>query len=101
MHCYYVLVHGTLKWDTPTVSPDESGEVFQPQGFYCHRYVMASTPETARAKAFARVRIGLSKDDWLNPNFSVLHLEAEEITTAPFCKLLKPENRGHSFYTEE
>jgi hypothetical protein len=95
------MVHGTFKWDTPTVSPDQGGEVFQPQGFYCHRYVMASTTEAAQAKAFARVRLGLSKDDWLNPHSVVLHLAADEITTAPFYKLLTPENRGHSFYTEE
>jgi hypothetical protein len=84
MHCFYVMVHGTFKWDTPTVSPDQ-----------------ASTTEAAQAKAFARVRLALSKDDWLNPHSVVLHLAADEITTAPFYKFLLPENRGHSFYTEE
>ena len=99
MNCYYVLINGKLKWDEAPLNTDE--DVFRPEGFYCHRYVMASSPKAAEETAFARVRDNLDEDDWLKKSYASLTLEADEITVAPFYKLLKPENRGHSFYSEE
>jgi hypothetical protein len=38
---------------------------------------------------------------WLRDGLATVELEAEEIATAPMHKLLKPDNRGHTFYGED
>lgn len=94
MRCYYVLVHGKLKWRAGM--PDTNDSEVRPAGFYCHRYVLASGEEEAAAKAFRRVRANLG--DWLQDDVAILNLEVEEVSVAPIHKLMKPDNRGHSFY---
>jgi hypothetical protein len=97
MRCYYVLVHGRLEWKAPP-----SSDVSQPRGFYCHRYVLAADEQQAAKIAFERVRLNLDRDDgWLSDGSADLQLQAEEVSTAPFLKLLKPDNRGHTFYEQE
>lgn len=97
MRCYYVLVHGMLEWN---VAPEREG-LSQPLGFYCHRYVLATDEQRAAEIAFGRVRMNLDKDGgWLFGGSAILRLEAEEVSAAPFHMLLKPDNRGHTFYNE-
>lgn len=98
MRCYYVLVHGRLHWNAAPPSDDVS----QPRGFYCHRYVLASDEESAVKIAFGRVRANLdSNGRWLSDGSAALDLEAEEISKAPIYRLLKPDNRGHTFYEQD
>jgi hypothetical protein len=100
MQCFHILVHGVLKWNAESNGPDDDRE--KPAGFYCHRYVLASTEEEAAARAFRRVRDNLDKQTaWLRQGLATLNLEAEEATVAPMSKLLKPDNRGHTFYGED
>lgn len=74
-------------------------EAFRPDGFYCHRYVLASGEDDARDKAFHRVRENLEKQTgWMGAGLAMLDLEAEEVADAPMRKLLKPDNPGHTFY---
>lgn len=100
MRCFYVLVHGTLTWDPDHAGGDE-GEP-RAGGFYCDRYVLANAEEDAAEKAFRRVRDNLDKrTGWLRDGAAHLTLEAEEVAVAPMHKLLKPDNRGHTFYAED
>lgn len=100
MRCYYVLVHGRLDWSTTSPRPDDDGEAFQPEGFYCHRYVLASSIHHAQEAAFRRVRENLDRQTgWIRGK--EVKLEAAEITSAPFYQLLKPDNRGHTFYESD
>ena len=95
MQCYFVLVHGTLEWTVPPPSDDVS----QPDGFYCHRHVLAVDEGRATEIAFGRVRSNLTKrGGWLSNGNALLTLTAEEVRAAPFHKLLKPDNQGHVFY---
>ena len=96
MRCYYILVHGKLDWHGV---PKDDDEVSQPMGFFCHRYLLASSELDAAEKAFRRVRSNLR--DWLGEGGPKLDLDAEEVSEAPIYKLLLPENRAHSFYAEE
>ncbi len=99
MPCFYVLVHGKLDWIR---TPAKAGEVDQPEGFYCHRYVLARTEAEATEKAFHRVRKNLdSRGGWLRNGWARLTLEADELAPAPMYKLLRPVNRGHTFYRDE
>lgn len=98
MQCFYVLVHGQLDWRTEPSSADalEGG---RPVGFYAHRYVLASNEDEATEAAFRRVRRNLERQTgWIETGLTALRLEAEEVAAAPLLKLLKPDNRGHSFY---
>ncbi len=71
----------------------------RPHGFFCHHYVLASDQEVARASAFSRVQSNLEKQTgWISGGLADLDLNAEEVTPAPMHKLLKPDNRGHTFY---
>jgi hypothetical protein len=98
MRCYHVLIHGKLDWRGATPAEDAS----RPRGFYCHRYVLAADERRAADIAFQRVRSNLARTtDWLDDGGASLLLEAEEITPAPVHKLLKPDNRGHTFYEQE
>lgn len=98
MRCYYVLIHGKLDWN---VAPPAGDDVYQPRGFYCHRYVLASDEGDAARKAFKRVRDNLdSGGRWLTRGAASLSLEADEISAAPIHKLLMPDNRSHAFYEE-
>lgn len=98
MRCFYVFVHGELSWKVPPPSENVS----QPRGFYCHRYVLATDERRATDHAFARVRSNLDRyGRWLSNGNAILTLEAEEVHEAPFYKLLKPDNRGHTFYEED
>jgi len=98
MRCYYVLVHGTLDWNVAPPSHD----VNQPRGFYCHRYVLASDEESAARIALGRVRANLDRGGrWLSDGSATLTLEVEEVSTAPMHRLLKPDNRGHTFYDQD
>lgn len=98
MQCFYVLVHGILRWNVAPPADDTT----QPRGFYCHRYVLASDERRAKEIAFERVRTNFDKScGWLRNGSAVLKLEAEDVCAAPFRKLLKPDNRGHTFYDED
>jgi hypothetical protein len=102
MKCYYVLVHGRLSWSGTSLSTDNGGEIFQPAGFYCPRYVLASTIHHTQEAAFRRVREGLDRQTgWIKAKAAKLELEAEETRPAPIYQLLKPDNRGHIFYERE
>jgi len=99
LRCFYVLVHGKLEWECEHA---EDQEMFTPAGFYCHRYVFASGFEEAAEKAFRRVRKNLEKEtSWLRSGLAKLTLEAEELAPAPMRKLLRRDNKGHSFYDGE
>ena len=101
MRCYYVLVEGRLEWLQPRHDTDSSSERFRPAGFYCHRYVLASSPEAARDVAFRKVRANLdSQTGWLKTAAVRLELVADEIARAASYRLLLPDNRGHIFYDE-
>ena len=98
MRCYYVVIHGMLEWSATSPGDD----VWQPRGFYCHRYVLAADEPQAAKIAFERVRTSLDKEvGWISDGSALLALEAEEISAAPFHKLLKPDNRGHAFYARD
>lgn len=102
MKCYYVLVHGRLDWSTTSPRPDDDGETFQPEGFYCHRYVLASSIHHAQEAGFRRVRENLDRQTgWIRAKEVKLEMEAAEITSAPLYQLLKPDNRGHTFYESD
>ena len=99
MRCFYVLVRGTLEWECEYA---EDEEMFTPAGFHCHRYVLARGYEEAAEKAFRRIRKNLEKQTgWLKQGLAKLTLEAEELKPAPIRKLLRRDNRGHSFYEEK
>jgi hypothetical protein len=101
MKCYHVLVHGRLNWSTVPPPPDD-GDTFQPAGFYCYRYVLASTIHDAQQAAFRRVRDNFDRQTgWITANAVRLELSAEETTSAPIYQLLKPDNRAHTFYERE
>jgi hypothetical protein len=98
MQCFYVLVHGRLNWHTEPPSTDDL-EAALPLGFFCHRYVLASGAHEAKSIAFQRIRKNLEEQTcWISDGLATLHLEAEEITIAPMHKLLKPDNKGQTFY---
>jgi hypothetical protein len=102
MRCFYVLVHGRLTWGGETSQVGGDPSVVRPDGFFCHRYVLASDQDVARVLAFSRVRENLEKQTgWITRGLADLDLDAEEVTPAPMHKLLKPDNRGHSFYLED
>lgn len=49
---------------------------------------------------FRRVRENLDRQTgWIRGK--EVKLEAAEITSAPFYQLLKPDNRGHTFYESD
>jgi len=101
MRCYYVLVHGSLDWLPEHSARDEFGAT-KPAGFYCHRYILASNKAGAIDTAFRRVRENIDREmGWLRDGLATVEFEAEEVTAAPMHKLLKPDNRGHTFYTKE
>ena len=98
MRCFYVLVHGKVEWPSDHLQDEEA---FTPSGFYCHRYVFASGYEEAAEKAFRRIRKNLERQTgWLKQGLAKLTLEAEELKPAPMHKLLRRDNRGHTFYEE-
>ena len=102
MRCYYVLVHGKLNWRTEPFPTDDNPEAFRPIGFCCHRYVLASGSDEATDAAFRRISLNLEKQTgWISTGLATLDLEAEEVTIAPMHKLLKPDNRGHTFYSQD
>lgn len=99
IRCFYVLVHGRLRW-LPELAADP--DAFRPKGFYCHRYVLASSVDQARAKAFGRVRANLEKQTgWISRGAATLDLQADEVIEAAMHKLLKPDNGGHTFYDQK
>jgi len=50
---------------------------------------------------FNRVRANLDAEfRWLRDGLATIELDAEQVAVAPMHKLLKPDNRGHTFYTE-
>ncbi|MFL6723890.1 MAG: hypothetical protein ACJ8FC_12405 [Sphingomicrobium sp.] len=99
MRCFYVLVRGSLEWEC---EPEIDEDSFRPAGFHCHRYVLASGFEEAAEKAFRRVRKNFEKQTgWLGRGLVKLTLDAEELTPAPIRKLLRRDNRGHSFYATD
>ena len=101
MRCYHVLVRGDLSWVSSHLAANEFGAL-KPAGFYCHRYILAPNRLKAADTALNRVRVNLySEFGWLRDGLATVQLKAEEITTAPMHKLLKPDSRGHSFYSEE
>jgi hypothetical protein len=101
VRCYCILVHGKLNWVAERPAHDEFGAM-KPAGFHCHRFVLAPHEAGAVEATFRRVRENLdSQMGWLRDGLATVELEAEEITPAPIHKLLKPENRGLTFYERE
>jgi len=101
MRCFHVLVHGRLSWVPGASALDEVGTI-RPSGFYAHRYVLAGDEAGAAEVAVRRVRTNLdSQLGWVSKGFVTVQFSAEEVTDAPMHKLLKPDNRGHTFYSEE
>ena len=48
------------------------------------------------------MRENLDRDGhWPSDGSATLTLEAEEVRKAPIHKLIKPDNRGHSFYEQD
>src|SRR3954453_13995119 len=100
MRCFYVLVHGTLHWLPGHSARDEIGTT-KPAGFYCHRYVLAANKAAAIDTALRRVRGNLDREmGWLRDGLVTVELHAEEVAAASMRKLLKRDNRGHTFYSE-
>lgn len=100
MRSYYVLVHGQLRWHSKNLAGDKIGAK-QPAGFYCHRYLLAADENDAKARAFRRVADNLDRVfGWVSGGVASVELEAEEVSTASTLKLLKPDNKGHTFYDE-
>ena len=98
MRCFFVLVHGRLKWADEVCADD----IDRSPGFYCHRYVLASNEHSAAEAAFRRVRENLDRQTgWVKDGVAKLELEAEELRVAPIYKILAPDNRGHTFYEKE
>lgn len=101
MRCFHVLVHGRLKWVSGASPKDEIGAA-NPAGFYAHRYVLAGDQAGATNAAVRRVRANLdSQFGWMREGLATVQLEAQDVTEAPMHKLLKPDNRGHTFYNED
>ncbi|MGJ3647913.1 hypothetical protein ACLB0R_05510 [Sphingomonas sp. GlSt437] len=81
MRCYFVFIHGKLRWN---VAAPNDPDCYQPSGFYCHRYVLASDEYGATRKAFERVRENLDRRGrWLSSGNAALDLEADEVSVAP------------------
>lgn len=100
MRCFYILIHGRLRWAVELVEGDT--EVEQPDGFYCHRYVLASDQSTAISKAMKSVSSNLdNQTGWLRDNTAELVMETEEVSRASYMKAFKPINRGHTFYGDD
>lgn len=98
MRCFYVLIHGQLAW---LGDPSTPADIGKPEGFYCDRFILASSEGKAAEKALRRVRDNLDdRTGWLRQGLAQLTLEVDEIESAPISKLLAPENRGHTFYGE-
>jgi hypothetical protein len=98
MRCYYVLIHGKLNW----ALADADSELGRPDGFYCHRFVLARTGAHAAEKAFRRVRENLDRQTgWFHRGLAELTPEAGDLRLAPMHKLLMAENLGHTFYKGE
>jgi hypothetical protein len=98
MRCFFVLVDGRINW------PEDAGALVgqsseRPAGFYCHRYVLASSPKAAENKAIQRVREDFERK-WIQRGASV-ELRVDEVSPAPLFKGFLPDNRGHTFYTSE
>ena len=100
MRCFYVLVHGRLRW---LVEPTAlEGDVDQLVGLYCHRYVLASDPKAAIQRAFESVSTNLDRQTgWLRDHAVKLELEVEEVARATLLKAFLPVNRGHTFYSSD
>jgi hypothetical protein len=54
MRCFYVLVHGSLVWHSLKLATDVIG-ADRPDGFWCHRFVLADDEKAAENKAYRRV----------------------------------------------
>ena len=96
MRCFNVLVHGRINWPEDadsSVEPEEDRAV----GFYCHRYILASTPNAAETKALQRVRENL-EPRWVKRGARV-ELSVEEVSAASLFNGFLPDNRGHTFYS--
>jgi hypothetical protein len=101
MRCFYVLVHGTLQWPASKGAIDAIG-IDQPTGFWCHRYVLAADEKSAGNKALRRVSDNLEREfGWLSSGAATVDFKAAEVSVAPVRKLLKPDNKGHTFYIEQ
>lgn len=101
MRCYLVTVHGKLDWAVDASAADDFGKE-RPAGFYCHRYVLASNEKDAASTAFKRVLKNFDDQfGWLKEGFATLDLEVDSIAPCELYKLLKTDNRGHTFYLQE
>lgn len=102
MRCFYVLVHGKLNWLVEPLPFGDNPDVARPTGFFCYRYVLASGESEAKEKAFRRVRQNLERQTgWLGQRLLTLCLTADEVATARMHMMLKPDNRGHTFYDKK
>jgi hypothetical protein len=63
--------------------------------------VLAPNETAAAETAFRRVRDNLDKEmGWVRDGLATVQLQTEEVAKAAMYKLLKPDNRGHTFYEE-
>jgi hypothetical protein len=63
---------------------------------------LAADEARAADIAFRRVRANLDREmGWLRDGLATVELRADDVAVAPMHKLLKPDNRGHTFYCED
>jgi hypothetical protein len=102
MKCFRVVVHGQLNWRTATRGDAVADAVFQPAGFYCHRFVVAMTQDAAQAAAFRKVAANLDEQTgWLRSGSAELQMVVDEMQIVPIYKLFRPANLGHTFYNRD
>jgi len=101
MRCFDILVHGHIRWlhvDRLDADPDAD----RATGFYCHRYVIASSADLAIEKAICRVRENLEQQTgWVSEGRACVQFIVDEVSSAPLIKGFLPDNRGHTFYAGE
>lgn len=97
MRCYYVFIHGQLRWNASSLSEEK----LRPQGFYCHRYVFTGDSQRAAEIALERVDHNFNRsNDWIKSNQASLRLHVEEVLPASLFNLFRRDNRGHIFYDQ-
>ena len=101
MRCFYVRVHGLLKWQTQPSPAGDAPQTDRFGGFYTHRYVLASDETKARETAFRRIRENLDRETrWMSNGQATLDLEVDELSSAPVYRLIE-RIPGHIFYPED
>lgn len=97
MRCYRVLVHGRIC--RADADPDGHSELVQPKGFYANRYVLAATEQGAANRALGLVRKDMAdRDALVRAGKKQLSVSVVEVDRANIASILKPINKGYSFY---